>query len=168
MTQVVYVEENKRYRIVFPDELSYVDLDLMYAGSQLKSVDIIVDTGQTLVFMEYKNSTISGAANPQAFDAKLTSEDHSVAIARKYYDSLIYALSKRLTDKPLYYHYVVEAATLDSVSRKLLADKIIRKLPFQLQNRMDTTLIKEFTVDSIYDWNSRYHHLALQQFQTNP
>ena len=161
MTRLVYVEENKHYKIVFPDGVCYVELDRIYAGSNLKSVDIIVVTDEALVFMEYKNSTFPGAVNPQAFDERLTGEDHCTAISRKYYDSLLYALAKRLTDKPLYYHYVVEASTLDRVSRKMLAERIIRKLPFQLQMRMGVTLIDDFSVNSIDDWNARYPDLAL-------
>jgi len=168
MKQFVYVEENGHYKIVVPDRVSCVQLDRIYEGSQLKSVDIILVTGKALVFMEYKNSTIPGAANPEAFDEKLSSDKHSTDIARKYYDSLLYPLSTRLTDKPLYYHYVVEASTLDSALRKMLAEKIVRKLPFQLQKRLKVKLISDFSVDSIDDWNVRYPDLAFQQIVKNP
>ena len=40
--------------------------------------------------MEYKNSTVANATNPEAFEFKLNEDKHYTKIARKYYDSLIY------------------------------------------------------------------------------
>jgi len=162
MSQQVFREENGYYEIVFPEGTACIQLDKFYKGSNLKSVDIIVDTDEKTILMEYKNSTIPNAANPNSFCEKLKGESHSIDIARKYYDSLLYVLSKQLPGKTLHYHYVVEAHFLDSVTRKWLAEKIINHLPFKLQKRIEATLITDFTVDTISDWNKRYPNFALE------
>ena len=52
----------------------------------LKNADFIIETETALLIVEYKNATISNAANPQAFHP---ADDRKINdIALKYYDSL--------------------------------------------------------------------------------
>ncbi|GAE90915.1 hypothetical protein JCM21531_4575 [Acetivibrio straminisolvens JCM 21531] len=110
--------------------------------------------------MEYKNSNIPNAVNPQAFENSIKEDKHYVKIARKYYDSLIYINNKTgCENKIKKYYYVIECSKADSVLRKYLAGKIKSRLPFSLQKNlsgMKENLIDNFEVVNIHEWNEKF------------
>lgn len=157
MAGKVHKEESKIYQIDFTkaawstDELHNV---FHRTGvSILSDVDFIAELENEIVFIEYKNANIKGAANPDAFkpsDDKLINK-----IAYKFYDSLIYILACDY-NKPYKYVYILEYPNGDSTTRKFIRNKIAAKLPFRLQenNNIKRQLISGFEVLSINEWNN--------------
>ena len=131
------------------------------AGSMLSDVDFIIEDENNFIFVEYKNSAVSGASAPNAFQP---SQDTSVKkIARKFYDSLHYLrLIAQEGGKSLDYVYILEYPNGDSITRKLIRDKIAKYLPFAIQNAIQKkhsstkTIIRELMVLSIAEWNKLY------------
>lgn len=119
----------------------------------LKNADFIIETETELLIVEYKNSTISKAVNPQAFNPN--DDKMQVSLAHKYYDSLPY-LQLKGKDKPKRYIYIIESANSDSTMRARLRGRIAKELPFALQSNMATgiTLLEGFEVLSIAEWNA--------------
>ncbi len=123
----------------------------------LKDVDFVVETVDKFLLIEYKNSTIPGAINPDAFENKIRTGEHYIEIARKYYDTIIYLMSCN-KNKKYEYIYILECKTADSVIRKLVTSKIMKQLPFDLQKDPDIKheLISSFVVMNIDEWNISY------------
>lgn len=119
----------------------------------LKNADFIIETNDELLIVEYKNSLISGAVRPQAFNP--TDDKLKDDLARKFYDSLHY-LQLRDKMKPKQYIVIIEAAGSDRAMRLRLRDRIIKELPFSLQNNMNTgiRMLDECQVLSIAEWNA--------------
>ncbi|MGV8150064.1 MAG: hypothetical protein ACLKAN_13790 [Alkaliphilus sp.] len=158
----VFVEENNNYKIDFGKEINHIEINGYYAklGGLLSDVDAIIELKDEVVFLEYKNSNIAGASNPESFDAKICSDKHYCKIARKYYDSFLYVNSADgMRGKTFKYYYIFESALADSVIRTRLAGKIKRKLPFDIQKKLpglSRTLIDDFRILSIEEWNMLY------------
>lgn len=122
-------------------------------SSFLKDTDWFIETETFIMMVEYKNGTVYKSKEP--FNPL---ENHYIdCIARKYYDSLHY-LTLLEKNKPKKYIYIVEYPNDDSVSRKLLRNRIAQKLPFRLQEKLSTKikLIDSFDVVSINEWNEKY------------
>lgn len=125
--------------------------------STLCDVDFIAETNDNIVFVEYKNAAFHGVSKPDAF--KPNHEESIIKIARKFYGSLIYLLAKGKV-KPVRYVYVLEYPHGDSVTRKAVRDKIVKRLPFELQNKTKAArkLICDFDVLSIDEWNKHAYY----------
>lgn len=119
----------------------------------LKNADFLIETGEELLIVEYENSTIRGAVNPEAFESNPDKLQNKIAL--KYYGSLPYLLL-RGKHKPKRYIYIIEASNSDSIMRARLRDRISKELPFLLQSNMDTgvNLLRGFDVLSIAEWNA--------------
>lgn len=118
----------------------------------LSDADFIIETGQGLVIIEYKNANISGAAMPNSFNPL---DDKKVnSVIHKFYDTLHY-LTLIQKNGPKRYVYIVEAPNGDAVMRKRLRELLTKELPFQLQNDLNTgvKLIDGVDVLSISEWN---------------
>lgn len=157
MTGEIYSEENQVYQIDFTSAVwSTNKLNSIFhktVSSILSDVDFIAETDKEILFVEYKNSSIVGAKNPDAF---VPSSDKSILkIAYKFYDSIIYTWACRYK-KPYKYVYILEYPKGDSTTRKFIRNKIASKLPFELQkdNNIKYQLICEFDVLSIDEWNN--------------
>lgn len=153
-----FVDENNQFQFDFSRAVWASDqLNNKYRliHSVLSDVDFIVETDQEIIFLEYKNTDVIGAANPAAFTNKLRSDDHYMKIAQKYYGSILYAIACN-KNKEYRYVYVLECALASGTDRKMLRNKISAKLPFQLQNEPEfkMPLIKDFEILSIADWNA--------------
>ena len=118
--------------------LVFEDYDVKEEYIQLKkennnTIHFIIEDETNFIFVEYKNSAVSGASAPNAFQP---SQDTSVKkIARKFYDSLHYLrLIAQEGGKSLDYVYILEYPNGDSITRKLIRDKIAKYLPFAIQN----------------------------------
>lgn len=157
MAGEVYTEENKVYQIDFTSAVWSTDkLNSIFnktVASVLSDVDFIAETETDILFVEYKNASVAGASKPDAF---IPSSDKSIfKIAHKFYGSLLYIRACGYT-KPYKYVYILEYPKGDSVTRKLIRNKIASKLPFELQKDPNVTyqLISSFDVLSIDEWNS--------------
>ena len=121
-------------------------------GGSLNDVDLIIETEEKIIMMEYKNASISGAANPEAFQPGADKKINNVV--KKFYDSLhyMYLLKKK---KPKEFVYVLEYPNGDSVSRKMIRNRLKQKLPFKLQDLVEgnVKLIDKEEVVSINEWN---------------
>ncbi len=120
--------------------------------SILKDADFVIETAEELLIVEYKNAKIPNAANPDAFRP---AEDRTIdSVARKYYDTLHY-LSLTGKQGPKRYIFVVEAPNSDSVMRARCKEKLASKLPFRLQQQLNTSirLIESVDVLSMQEWN---------------
>lgn len=162
MAKHIFVEENKNFQIVTEHADQFIELNPVYHKTILSDVDLIIAKGNEVILIEYKNASIPNASNPVAFEEKLIDDDHYRKIARKYYDSLIYVANSELKADIKKYYYVIEAKNLDSVLRARIAGKIKKKLPFGFKSDLGLlkSLIDEFHVVSIEEWNNAYSEYA--------
>ena len=165
----IFIEENNNYRMDCSKAINLIEINSYYSklGGLLSDVDAIIELEDEVIFLEYKNSNIDGASNPESFDNKLTTDKHYIKIARKYYDSMLYVnVRNKMNDKIFKYYYILESARADSVIRNRLAGKIKRKLPFEIQKelpKLSRTLIDEFRVLSIEEWNNLYEDFKFEK-----
>lgn len=104
--------------------------------------------------MEYKNANVPGAVRPELFNPLADKKLNNVA--RKYVDSISYFLATKPINAKKIYVYIVEAPHSDSTTRRLLRERIAKRLPFEFQMnpQFRDTLIDRFEVLSIDEWNS--------------
>ncbi len=138
-------------------------------GSLLLTVDFVAETENDVLFIEYKNSNISGAENPEQFNEELKSDTHFKKIARKFYGSFLccHILNKLNDTKPFKYYYICESTKADTTTRKLLRDKIMRQLPFRIQKTKDQNrkIIHHFDVMSIMEWNLSFPKFPFKEIK---
>lgn len=154
MNQAVFVEENGVYKIDCSAEVWATDqIHSCYhlAGTFLSDADFLIETSDFLLLVEYKNASVQGAANPQAFNP--ASQRGGEKIARKFYDSLHY-LSMEGKSKLVRYVYIVEYPNAGVTDRRALRNLIGAQLPFRLQQGKAGKIIDDFEVLSISEWNS--------------
>jgi len=153
----VYSDENNRCRI----DLSSADwatdeLHELYKtiGNELADVDWIAETANEIYLIEYKNTSFVGKNGKNEFYIK---------IWKKYYGSAFYMLA-RGNIKPINFYCVVEPAIMDSVQRKRATASIKKRLPYELQDRTEisATLINDFSVISIDEWNEKYPEFPIE------
>lgn len=151
----VFTEENNCYCFDCTQSLWATDqIHQAYAFTEgsLNDVDFVIETEEKIFMVEYKNASISGAVNPEAFQP---GADKKIAnVVKKFYDSLHYMyLTKK--EKPKVFVYVLEYPNGDSVSRKMIRNRLKKKLPFQLQDSVagEVKLIEKVDVVSIDEWN---------------
>lgn len=152
----IYTDENGFYNFDFRASLNATNsLNRIFnrsVASLLSDVDFVVELEETMLLVEYKNASIPGAARPEAF--KPSEDRHIDKIARKFYDSLIFVWACGY-NKPLKYIYILEYPLGDSVTRKIIRNKIKSKLPFELQKcrEVKRQMIYSFEVVSLDEWN---------------
>lgn len=152
----VFTEENGNYKIDCSKALWATDeLNKQYyiAKCSLSDVDWVLETSEKIVLVEYKNAKVAGIQNPEAFKPK----DEKVinVVVKKFYDSLHYLALLGKT-KPKEYVYILEYPNGDSVSRKMIRNRMKQKLPFLLQENIGDgrKLIEKLDVLSIDEWNT--------------
>ena len=122
----------------------------------LCDVDFIIETVDSILLVEYKNANIPEAREHENADNEYNpfQQDKFNKIVSKYYDSLHYLrlLGKA---KPIHYIFVLEYPKGDSVSRKMLRNRLKKFLPFKLQELAGTgiKLIESVNVVNINEWN---------------
>lgn len=140
------------------------------AKLEIKDIDFLLEThNNDIIAVEYKNSNISDAKKPESFnpgsDDKLVND-----IYRKFYDAIPYLYLKG-KQFPIEYVFIVEAPNGDQVMRMRLRNRIKSKLPFELQENMNTgrAIIKRFNVMSIEEWNKdeKYGQFPMILIKTN-
>lgn len=122
----------------------------------LCDADFVIETEDIILLVEYKNANIPEArthANGTNEYDPFASEKFK-KIIRKYYDSLHY-LHLQKKEKPIRYIFVLEYPKGDSVSRKMLRNRLKKRLPFGLQEHINSEneLIHSVDVLSIEEWN---------------
>lgn len=152
----VFTEENGNYKIDCSKALWATDEvhDQYHAAKCfLKDVDWILETNEKIVLVEYKNANIAKARKPKSF--KPVEDTMIDKVVRKFYDSLHY-LNLLGKTKPKEYIYILEYPNGDSSSRKLIRNRMKKKLPFVLQENVGDgrKMIEKLDVLSIDEWNT--------------
>ncbi len=156
MAEYLFLDENGHAEFDFSRADTVIELHEKYKYILLSDVDFIVEQSDKILLVEYKNSSVPDAVDPEAF--KIKDDKHYNRIARKYYDSIIYLMACG-KNRPFEYIYILEADKSDIVIRKLVEAKIKKQLPFDLQqtnSEIARELISEFHVVNIDEWNREF------------
>lgn len=162
----VFIEENKVYKLDCSNALWATDeVHEVYRANKviLKDVDFIIEQDENLILLEYKNgNTVQAIEHGNNFDPNTAID----SIVKKYFDALHY-LSLLNKTKPKHYVWVLEYPHGSAVTRKLLRNKIIKQLPFQLQASLSDKikLIESFEVLSIAEWNEKYGQYPMSRVE---
>ena len=151
----VLVEENGVYQFDFSAAEYVIELHETIKQLPLSDVDFIAKLGQEILFIEYKNANVVGAAKPDAMLTKIKSGDFYQKIARKFYDSLLlfWAEQGQEPDLAIRYILLIEAPLIDKRLLRQLKLKIGKQLPFQLKdNNPPIDLITSFDVVDLNEW----------------
>jgi uncharacterized protein (UPF0297 family) len=165
MPRNIYIEENGFYQIDCSAAVWSTDQihdEYHSSGLFLSDVDFATETDNYVYLIEYKNGLIPKAITHSNFDPHV--EEKIKNVLRKFYDSLHYQSINGI-NKPVKYVYIVEYKNADTVTRKMLRDKIILRLPFKLQQNKKAKIIESFDVVSIAEWN---RHDEYKQFPLTP
>ena len=153
---MILTEENKYYEINCENAVWASDEHhTLYQknANVLKDVDWLIETTDSILIVEYKNGKVY--RHEESFNP--LKDKYVDGVAKKFYDSLHYLtlLGKHKKNK---YIYIVEYDNDDGVSRRLLRNRIKKKLPFKLQETVSDTikLIESFQVFTIDEWNENY------------
>lgn len=154
---IIFIEENNVYQIDLTNANNAIgNLKEKYKsiGNFLSDVDFIAETEDDIFLIEYKNTEIENANNPQAFYEKISNGEIYDKILNKYYGSAFYTLSTG-KNKKINYIVVLECKKTDSVVRKKIKTSVAKRLPYILQKDNDimVNLISNFDVLSIDEWN---------------
>lgn len=166
----IYIEENGKYKIDLRTAIwSQGDLNEVYKsiGNALNDVDFIAETDNEFILIEYKSTEIENAENPEAFNEKFKNGKFQESIIKKYYGSVFYLLACG-KKKPISFYAVIESRLMDdNITRKRAEASIKKSLPFDLQEKAEIsiTLISEFKILSISEWNERYPMFPLERCQ---
>lgn len=180
----IFEDENHFCRIDFSASLwATTDLTGLYGNAKLtnllSSVDSVVETAKSksnkpqmptvvesedmLLLMEYKKfgddrSDCEALTNKQKQDLRLTQ------VAKKYYDSLHYAIAMRQNvGSRKIYVWILESPNGDAFLRNQIREKLRKKLPFllQKQNNFHEPLIDELHVISIREWSQMFKQFPI-------
>jgi hypothetical protein len=157
MGGIIHKEENTIYQIDFTAAIWSTDEihNLFHRAcvAILSDVDFVAETDNNILFIEYKNAKAPGVSKPDAFNPSDERLINKIAI--KFYDTYIY-INACGHKKGIKYIYILDYPKGDSTTRKLIRNKISKKLPFELQKNehIRRKIIEEFEVLSIDEWNS--------------
>lgn len=123
----------------------------------LSDADFAVEIEEYILLIEYKNANIAAARTHVKAEDEYNPFDQKKfdKIVKKFYDSFIYLYLKQKT-KPIQYIFVLEYPKGNSTSRKLLRNKLKERLPFKMQQRVNSgvKLIDAVEVLDISEWNN--------------
>ena len=166
----IYVEENGIYQIDLSAAVEHMnDLNAKYQtiGGFLSDVDFIAETNDAIFLIEYKNTEIPNTQNPGAFREKIKDEKFYDSVLKKYYCSVFYLLACKKT-KPINFILIIESESMDNIIRKKVWASIEKRLPYKLQKmpEISLTLINDFKVLSIQEWNGQYPMFPLTMIKS--
>lgn len=168
MSTQIFIEENKHYQIDFSSALWATDkMHTIYAQLPLKDVDWLVETKEGMLLVEYKNSNIHNAQNPEAFDKKIQTDKHYIDMAHKFYDSLLFIIINNKSLINMKFVYILESEKSDSTTHNHIRNKISKHLPLKLQEKDPNKILSSFEVLSIQQWNEAYPNFILSPVQNN-
>ena len=161
----IYVEENGLYRLDLSRAAWSIELHPLYRDSHLDlaDVDYLCELDGEILFIEYKNAKVAFEKGFRAAEAFNPAEDKKIDnMARKFFDSYFY-LASHHDYRPIHYIYILEWPKGDVMMRKMLREKIVKKLPFLYQRKetIAPLVIEEFQVLSIDEWNQKYQKAPL-------
>lgn len=161
----IFTDENGFYQIDLSNAVSGTDQlkeKFKTIGNFLSDADFIAETEEEILLIEYKNTEVENADNPEAFREKISNGRLYDSILKKYYGSTFYILACQ-NSKPVSFILIIESKFIDSVWRKRVCASIKKRLPYRLQQlpEIKPVLIKEFKVLSIQEWNEQYSMLPL-------
>lgn len=160
----VLVDENNKFQFDF-SELAYVwEMHDVVRRTMLSDVDFITETENEVLFIEYKNANVEGAANPDGMLKKMGHRDFYTKIARKFYDSLLlfWASDGNEKELPIVYVLIVEHPILDKKLRRQLKLKIMNQLPFKLASeKIKREIISTFEVYNLEEWAERFPEIKI-------
>lgn len=175
----VLIEEKGKYGIDCRNAIWATDeIHTLYHACGLPEIlcdaDFVIETEDAILLIEYKNANIpearAHATEETEYNPFQTNKFNK--IVSKFYDSLHY-LRLIGKEKPVHYIWVLEYPKGNSTSRRMLRNNLKRKLPFQLQERLNTgiSLIDSVCVVNISEWNSdanygQYPILPVSQLPT--
>ena len=157
----VLIEEKKNYGIdcrkaVWASDEIHEAYHACGLPEILCDADFIIETTDSILLVEYKNSNVpeARAHATSATEYNPFQTDKLNKIVSKYYDSLHY-LRLLGKEKPVHYIFVLEYPKGNSTSRKALRNRLKKRLPFSLQDRVGTgrKLIESVNVVNINEWN---------------
>jgi len=158
----IYTDENNNYQIDFSKALcSSENLHDIYKDivNILSDVDWIVETDDKILLIEFKNYE-------KRKDLPKGDREESVRlqIARKFYGGLFYLLACGM-HKPVDFIWIAESPYIDTRMRGHYEESISKWLPYKLQERTEVviSLIKQFYIFSVDDWNREYPQFPLKK-----
>jgi len=164
LNEKILLEENGRYQFDF-SALAYVwEMHDLTTSTTLSDVDFITETETEVLFIEYKNANIEGAANPDAMVQKIKHESFYHKIARKFYDSLLlfWACKGNEKELPIVYILIIEHPILDKKLRRQLKLKIDKQLPFRLNSdKVQREIIQAFEVYDLEEWAEKFPQIKI-------
>ncbi len=165
----ILIEEHGKYGIDCSNAVWFSgNIHDLYHESKVSflcDVDFVLEGEQNILLVEYKNANIEEAVLHTKEERQYNPFDEKKfqTLIRKFYDSIPYLYLNGKLSKPIQYICVLEYPKGNSSSRKLLRNKLKKKLPFSLQKKMDTgvKLIHSVDVLNIQEWNE---HTYFGQF----
>lgn len=158
----VLIEEKNKYCIDCTNAIwASDDMHAIYHSCGLPNIlcdtDFAVETDDYILLIEYKNANIPEAVAHAREDTEYNPFESKKfdKIVRKFYDSLHY-LRLAGKEKPIQYIFVLEYPKGNTASRKMLRNRLKKRLPFMLQEQFETgiKLIDAVDVVNINEWNA--------------
>ncbi len=160
MGGVKYRDENGRYEFDFSQCEVWEYHQLAQKTTSLSDVDFVINSEDEVIFLEYKNASITGAANPSAFLCKLKTEEFYLRVSKKFYSILFlhWACRGNENDRPNVYTLLIEHPEIDGKIRKKLREKISKQLPIRLKGepQIKRNVLNRFEVLNIDEWHQAY------------
>jgi len=154
-----YRDENGKYEFDFA-QCEVWEYHSLAQKTSLSDVDFVIDSKDEVIFLEYKNASINGVANPSAFLCKLKTEKFYHRIAKKFYGSLFlhWACRENESDLPIVYILLIEHPEIDGKIRKKLREKICKQLPFSLKDEQSIkrSVLNKFEVLNLDEWHQSF------------
>jgi hypothetical protein len=155
-----YRDENGKYEFEFPQCEVWEYHQLAQKTTILSDVDFVINSPEEVIFLEYKNASINGVANPNAFLCKLRTEEFYIRASKKFYSSLFlhWACRENENDRPIVYTLLIEHPEIDGKIRKKLREKISKQLPirFKDEQQIKRNVLNRFEVLNIDEWHQAY------------
>lgn len=155
-----YYDENGRCEFDFLDSHVFQYHEIARKTTLLSDVDFVVENSDSVMFLEYKNASVLGASNPDAFGEKMKSEKFYIQMAKKFFDSLFmhWACNGNTKDLPITYSLIIEHPEIDGRIRRKLREKVFNQLPFKMlsDEQVKRRILDKFEVLNIDEWNDLY------------
>lgn len=117
--------------------------------SLLKDVDFIIKTNEgKILLVEYKNSSIEKAKNQKDLTQGDAAEELARKLSGKFYGTLPFldVHPQCLSGRPFTYVCILEYPKADVNNRLKMRNRLKKKLPFRIQNKLGGTLISDVKV----------------------
>ena len=168
----IFKDENEQVQFDFSNAIDVFEpheLANMYS-EYLSDVDFVVEDKEKLICLEYKNSNVKNASNPQAFQNKITQETFCNKMAKKFYGTmfLVWACNKNQANKPVQYVFLMETnPEIDNALKKRLISKLTSRLPFKYKNENEVHrhVIDEFHLVNLDEWKEMYPQYSIEYIE---